>query len=84
MARHEPSIRDGRWDYRAADHGGHQVRILGLVDDAVVQPKQRRNRPERQPRGHHQSIVHPIVAAVAERADRGQHSKQLRAHLGEE
>lgn len=40
MPRHEPRVCDRRGDDRAADHCCDQVRVLSLIDDAVVQAEQ--------------------------------------------
>jgi len=37
MTRHEEGIRNHCRNNSAADHGGDQERILGLIDDAVVE-----------------------------------------------
>src|SRR6266542_573332 len=50
---HKPGVRNRGRNHSAADHGGGQMRVLPLVDDAMVQSEQRGNRPEGKARGHH-------------------------------
>lgn len=54
MPRQEPGVGDCRGDHRAADHSRDEVRVLVLIDDAVVQAEQRRNRTESESSSHHQ------------------------------
>ena len=64
--RPEPSLRDDRGHYGAADHRGQQDRVLILIDDVVGEAEQRRDRSEGQARRHHQCCVHAFALVELE------------------
>src|SRR4051812_45587072 len=57
----KPALGDQCRHDRAEDHGGHQDRVLLLVDDVVGQAEQCRDAAESQPGAHQQRGVHPLA-----------------------
>ena len=55
-----------------------------LINDAVAETVQRRNRAEGQPGGHHERIVPPLLQLLPEARNDREEAKDLRKNLGEE
>src|SRR5579875_1321516 len=84
MLRHEIRVRYGGRDHRATDHRSHEMRVLSIINYLVIEAKQRRNRPERQPCRHHQRVVHAFASQVVERANSWDERDHFRKHFRSE
>ena len=65
MGGEERGIGNHRRNHRAADHDGHQVRVLLLRDDPVGETEERGDGPEGEPGRHHEGVVPALFALVA-------------------
>src|SRR5712691_11898882 len=81
LSRQIPFLSDQGGDHGAADHRGHQDRILLLVDDTVCQSEQGRDRAEGEAGRHQERGVHAFPVLEAEqpgqREDADERGRQL-------
>lgn len=82
--RPKESLGDHCWDHGAGDDHGHEHRILGLIDVAVVKPKQRTDGPEREARGHQHGRVVALAFAEAETSRERPHPHDLGCDLNDQ
>jgi len=57
MVGQEERVRNYGWNHGAGDHRAHQVGVLRLRDDLVIEPEQRGDGAEGETGGHHQRVV---------------------------
>ena len=57
MPGQEERVRNHRWNHSAPNDRTHDVGVLGLRDDLVIEAKERGDGAERQAGRHHQGVV---------------------------